>query len=163
MPPPPRNRFVPSLLDRLLDDDPRGPEQPLPSEGKQLNALKAGVKRDLENLLNSRVPLRELPRGCLMLSTSLANYGLPDLQSESIRGRSVEELCSLIRECIGRFEPRLKHVNVRPIDANVSRPFNRRFNFSIDAVLIVEPFREEVQFESTAEPSTGTILVTSVR
>jgi type VI secretion system protein ImpF len=163
MPPPSLRRFTPSLLDRLLDDDPRRLNDDRVHEGQLLRDLKASVKRDLEDLLNARVPLAELPRGCRELYGSLLNYGLPDLQSEEVRGiKNNDELCALIEQCIKRFEPRLRDVRVHALDGKGARPFDRRFRFSIDAVLVAEPFREEVQFNSMVEPGSSAIRVEKV-
>ena len=163
--PPALRRFMPSLLDRLTQDDRSDPAARRGDRLGDLNDLKASVKRDLEALLNARRPLDELPRGCDALASSLVNYGLPDLQSEEVRhSYDVGALCEMIRKCIERFEPRLRRVNVLPLDdfGAEARPFDRRFRFSIDAVLAAEPFVEEVQFTSTVEAGTSTIIVKEV-
>ena len=158
------SRFVPCLLDRLLDDDPTGPPGPPPHEGQLLRDLKARVKRDLEALLNARRPLAEIPRGCGNLASSLLNYGMPDLQSEEVReSHDADDLCEKIRQCIERFEPRLRGVRVSPLnEGSESRPFSRRFRFSIDAQLVADPFKEDVQFNSLVEVGTSTIVVEKV-
>ena len=46
--------LLPSVLDRLLDDDPRASYEPLASRFYSLGELKQAVVRDLEVLLNTR-------------------------------------------------------------------------------------------------------------
>ena len=54
--------FVPSILDRLLDDEPQELWEPLPNRFQNLSQLKKAVARDLEALLNTRQEiLEELP------------------------------------------------------------------------------------------------------
>jgi type VI secretion system protein ImpF len=70
--------LLPSILDRLLDDDPAIQTEPPTGRAQRLRELKQSVRRDLEWLLNTR------PRGLLgggkwpELSRSILNYGLPD-------------------------------------------------------------------------------------
>jgi len=47
--------LVPSVLDRLLDDDPGVSREPARNRHQVLRELKQAVRRDLENLLNTRV------------------------------------------------------------------------------------------------------------
>lgn len=109
--------------------------------------LNRSVLRDLEHLLNARRPLQELPEGLDLLAESLANYGLPDLQSLDIReDHDIARICEMIRECIVRFEPRLRGVSVTANGED--RSIDRRLRFVIDATLVVEPFSQDVRIES---------------
>ena len=112
-----------------------------------IRELNRSVLRDLEHLLNARRPLQELPDGLDLLAESLANYGLPDLQSLDIReDHDVVRICEMIRECIVRFEPRLRGVSVTANGED--RSIDRRLRFVIDATLVVEPFSQDVRIES---------------
>ncbi len=54
--------IVPSLLDRLLDDDPGNSREPITSRLQNLRALENSVARDLEALLNTKQEtLQDLP------------------------------------------------------------------------------------------------------
>ena len=46
--------LVPSVLDRLLDDEPQNTHETPKSRNQVLRDLKQSVRRDLENLLNTR-------------------------------------------------------------------------------------------------------------
>ena len=50
----PNQPLVPSVLDRLLDDNPGAKSEPPQSRHQVLRDLKQSVRRDLENLLNTR-------------------------------------------------------------------------------------------------------------
>jgi type VI secretion system protein ImpF len=95
------------------------------------------------------------------LKTSLLNYGLPDLQSMEVReDHDLGLLCRLIEESIQAFEPRLQGVRVRPvIDAEGKKPIDRRVQFEIEAVLVVEPLREPVLFSSSLDVASGEFAV----
>jgi type VI secretion system protein ImpF len=154
-------RVVPGLLDRLIDDEPETTVEPPWREGQIVRELKKSLRRDLEDLLNSRRPLDDLPAGFEELPGSLANYGLPDLQSLEVREtHDLQRLCRLIEDCIRRFEPRLRNVTVAPlVEPGQERPLDRRLRFEIDALLVVDPLREPVQLTSAVDAGSGAILV----
>lgn len=154
-------RVVPGLLDRLLDDEPETSVEPAWRDGQVIRELKRNLRRDLEDLLNARRPLDDLPPGFPELPGSLANYGLPDLQSVEVREtHDLQRLCRLIEDCIRRFEPRLQNVAVTPlVEPGQERPLDRRLRFSIEAVLVAEPLREAIQLTSAVDAGSGAILV----
>jgi type VI secretion system protein ImpF len=146
------NRLLPGLLDRLLDDEPGVSSEAGPQEGQVIRELNRSILRDLENLLNARRPLAVLPNETGLLAGSLANYGLPDLQSLEIReDHDVDRMCDLIRECIERFEPRLRGVYVKALGEG--HAMDRRLRFVIEATLLVEPLQQEVRIESEIDAS----------
>jgi type VI secretion system protein ImpF len=140
-----------SVLDRLLDDDPAAPHQ-------VLRELKQAVRRDLEELLNTRQRPLALPPHLREVRRSLFAYGLPDFTGVplgSSRGR--QDFCTLIRAVILQFEPRLRDVRVTPVSG--AEPLDRTFRFRIEALLEVEPAPEPVVFDSRIDPSTGGVQV----
>lgn len=145
-------RLLPGLLDRLLDDEPQIPADAPMHEGQVIREVNRSLLRDLQDLLNARRPLTLLPEGLELLPRSLANYGLPDLQSIEIReDHDVVRICDMIRECIECFEPRLRGVDVTAVDDG--NPVDRRLRFVIAATLVVEPLEQDVRIESEIEPS----------
>jgi len=154
-------RVVPGLIDRLLDDEPETSSEPAWREGQVVRELKKSLRRDLEDLLNARRPLDALPDGFDHLPGSLANYGLPDLQSVEIREtHDLQRLCRLIEDSIRRFEPRLQNVSVSPlVEHGDQRPLDRRLRFEIHALLVADPLREPVQLTSAVDAGSGAILV----
>jgi type VI secretion system lysozyme-like protein len=134
----------PSVLDRLLDDEPTVQREPPSRE--------AATRRSLT----------VLPEALAELPTSLINYGLPDLQSLEIReDHALVRLGAVIEESIRTFEPRLQGVRVMPRATDLeTRLVDRRVRFDIEAVLVVEPLRESVRFSSTLDVSRGAFDVT---
>jgi type VI secretion system protein ImpF len=150
--------LLPSLLDRLLDDDP-GSQQEAPQHRAQvLRELKHSVRRDLENLLNTRWRCVGWPADMAELDLSLVNYGIPDFTGAALATvGNREELVRTIQEAIRRFEPRLRRVKVELLDKD--DPEQRTMRFRIDAILMADPDPEQVVFDSLLEPSSGTFRV----
>jgi type VI secretion system protein ImpF len=153
--------LVPSVLDRLLDDDPGVSREPPASQHQVLRELKQSVRRDLENLLNTRVRPLTWPPHLQELEQSLLNYGLPDFTGTSLSSnRDREEFCRMVEAVLRQFEPRLQRVSVQPLSN--AEPLDRTFRLRIDALLRAEPAPEPVQFESVVRPVTGDFEVRGV-
>jgi type VI secretion system protein ImpF len=149
--------LVPSVLDRLLDYEPGVSRETPRTHYQVLNELKQSVRRDLENLLNTRWRCVSWPPNLDEVENSLANYGIPDFTSCNMGAlRYREELCRIIEIVIRNYEPRFKTVRVR-LDA--ARPEDRVLRFRIEGLLHAEPAPEPVTFDSTLEPTTGGVQV----
>jgi type VI secretion system protein ImpF len=154
--------LVPSVLDRLLDDDPTVSRDPPARQRHQgLSELKEAVRRDLENLLNTRRRCLPCPDDLTDLKQSLVQYGLPDFLaagSGSAEGR--EDVRRFLESVIRVCEPRFQTVKVHML-TNVE-PLDRTLRFRIDGLLRVEPSPEPVVFDSALEPGTGTFEIKGV-
>jgi type VI secretion system protein ImpF len=150
--------LLPSVLDRLLDDDPGNTREPAPSRDQVLREMKESVRRDLENLLNTRRRLLAWPAELKELNRSMVGYGIPDVSGSALgaaAGR--EEFCRLLQTMLRQYEPRFKTVEVRPLTN--AEPLDRTLRFRIDALLHVDPAPEPVAFDSTLEPGKGGFAV----
>src|SRR5579871_4348739 len=67
-----------SVLDRLLDDNPRGSHESPQTMAQQMREIRQSVQRDLENLLNTRWRCTAWAPDLDELDDSLINYGIPD-------------------------------------------------------------------------------------
>ena len=153
--------LVPSVLDRLIDDDPTVSREAAKSRSLVLRELKQCVRRDLENLLNTRWHCKPVPADLGELQLSLVNYGLPDLSGAdlgSAEGR--QAFCQLVESVIQKYEPRFKSVVVELVDS--VDPADRTLHFRIDALLYAEPAPEPVIFDSSLEPIGGTVEVRGI-
>lgn len=146
--------LLPSLIDRLIDDDPTVSREVPRSNLQVLRDLKQAVRRDLENLLNTRCRPMNWPEELTELESSLVNYGIPDFTGSNLRAAEDPDiLFRAIEAAISNFEPRLSLVRVEPV-ANSDR-LDRALRFRIDAVLRVEPVEEKVLFNSVLETASG--------
>ena len=136
----------PSVLDRLIDREPKVSTEPPASRSIHPAQLKELVKRDLEWLLNSKRDLVEPPEGLHHLDGSLLAYGLPDLSTSSLtNAEDQDRLRRSIESTIARFEPRLAGVVV---SLGEGRANDRSLRFRIDALLRIQPTPEPVTFDS---------------
>ena len=145
--------LLPSILDRLLDDEPDAQHEPLAHRFQNVRDLKAAVIRDLEALLNTRQEtLHELSAEFAEVRRSLLTYGLPDfttctLLSQTDRNRMRRAL----EQVIATFEPRLERVRVI---LESPRPHEQVLRFRIEALLRVEPAPEPITFDVKLQLST---------
>jgi type VI secretion system protein ImpF len=153
----PTRKLHPSVLDRLLDDGPRGAGGTTGAPSWSLERAKAAVKRDLEWLLNSRQLIAVLPSPPGHLGRSLLTYGMPDLAPSGLSNPAEQErLRRAIVEAIARFEPRLTRVEVT---IESVREVDRSVGFRIDGLLKVEPEPEPVTFDSRVRLDTKSFVV----
>jgi type VI secretion system protein ImpF len=150
--------IVPSILDRLLDDEPEISTEPASTRIKNLRSLERSVARDLEALLNSRQEtLQELPSEFKEVSRSLLTYGLPDFTSFSLLTQEDRSrIRRSVEDAINRFEPRLLRVRVA---LEAPREHDRGLRFRIDAFLRVDPSPEPVTFDAVLQMNTQQYVI----
>jgi type VI secretion system protein ImpF len=150
--------IVPSVLDRLLDDEPNVSSEPLTSRVQDLRAMERAVARDVEALLNSRQEaLEELPAEFVEVNRSLVTYGLPDLTSLSLLNKDDRNrIRRAVEQAIIQFEPRLLRVRVA---LEAPREHDRGLRFRIDALLRVDPAPEPVTFDAVLQLNTQQYVV----
>ncbi len=139
--------IVPSLLDRLLDDQPDLSREPLGTRSQTVRQLESSVARDLEAMLNTRrEALEELPEDFQEVNRSLVNYGLPDFTAYSLLSeKDRARIRRILEETITTFEPRLQRVRVT---LEAQREHEKALRFRVDALLRVEPSPEPVTFDA---------------
>jgi type VI secretion system protein ImpF len=132
-----------SVLDRLIDRNPRNSQDPPLTWVGSVQELKASVLRDLEWLLNTRRVAGTREAVPEELRHSLYHYGLPDITSMSADApETFDRLLRYVEETIEIFEH--KH----------------QLRFIIEAMLNMEPNPERVVFDSVLEVVTGSFVVT---
>ena len=150
--------LLPSLLDRLLDEEPDVKSDPLWARTRSAQEIREGVRRDLEMLLNTVQTRPRLFESQSELADSVLTYGLPDLTMRSLDDPGEQKvLCELITKVVTRFEPRLRNVRVaiRPM----AGALQRTVHLQIDAVLHVDPLVERVAFDTLIDATGGTCVV----
>lgn len=156
-----KKKLRPSILDRLFDDEPHNQSEVDMGDHQYLRQLKKSIRRDLENLLNTRFYINEPSDEFTEIESSLLNYGLPDLATVNIididkRNEFTRRLEQTLRE----FEPRFKSVKVSYLD-NVDNT-DRTLRFRIDGTIYADPSPEVVIFDSILESVTRTVSVKEV-
>jgi type VI secretion system protein ImpF len=151
----PNSAVTLSVLDRLVDNDPRSPtvEAPL-SRAESVRVLRNGVRRDLEWLLNSRRNPDEPGPTLPETDTSVYNYGLPDFSTYAIASpKDQSKLVKVLQAAVKLFEPRLASVRVVPIEINPKGL--RTMRIRIEGLLLMDPAPELISFDTTLQLTTG--------
>ena len=109
-----QERLQPSLLDRLIDQEPDKKKETRNQRVLSESKLRACVLRDLSWLLNnsnfeSVYSLDSWPQ----IATSVINYGVPDLNGVPASGVDAVQLQRAIRNAIEQFEPRILSESLR--------------------------------------------------
>lgn len=148
--------FLPSLIDRLIDPDSAGT---LARTGYGLEEMIDAVRRDLEELLNTRRGQQVPAERYAELSRSVFNYGLPDLvTTPAATLQQREALARLLEQIVTLYEPRIRDVRAT-VRGNVDGK-DRAIKFRIEGKMRVEP-APDVEFETVLELSTGHSKVNS--
>jgi len=135
-----------SLLDRLIDTDPSESQESVQHRLLNAGQVKASVARDLENLMNSRRMITAIPEGMRHLADSVVTYGLKDFTARNTASMdAIQAIRKDVERATALFEPRLKNVKVT-VDAGNHKEHN--LNFRISAILVVDPIREPVTFDT---------------
>ena len=153
-----KKKLRPSILDRLIDNDPNNSVEIDRDQHQKLKDLRDSVRRDLVNLLNTRFRMVEPDDELVEVRKSLLNYGLPDLATVNISDKvKRKEFIDHLETVLIDFEPRFKSVKVNYMENSDS--LDRTLRFRIDAILYADPSPEMVVFDSILEPVTRTVNV----
>jgi type VI secretion system protein ImpF len=143
-----------SVLDRLIDRDPRTSSEPPLSRAQSVRQFKDSVQRDLEWLLNTRriaVPPEESLRE---LNRSVYAYGMPDFTAYSLSSpKDRTRLLRSLQAALKLFEPRLANVVVIPLESEGVAA--RTLRFRIEGLLLMDPAPEQVSFDTVLELTSG--------
>jgi type VI secretion system protein ImpF len=140
--------LVPSVLDRLMD--------PRTGGAYSLTQTLAVLRRDLEDLLNTRQPADRAVEDYPELRRSVFNFGTPDLAGRPIEAqRDREEVGRLLEEAIRRFEPRLDQIRATGAEPKPNEV--RALRFLIDGRLQIQSV-PRVEFATFLELSGHTIV-----
>ena len=146
-----KDALVVPFLDNLIDYNPEQ-KQSIPDESTHLlQQFKESIRRDLEQLLNTRHRCQSLPSELKYSLGSTLNYGIPDLSSINlIDPTSRVKFCRQLEEVIRQFEPRFKSVKV--IADDMLTIHSEEFRFSVEALVEAKPAPILMVFDSTLEP-----------
>ncbi|TXT27322.1 MAG: type VI secretion system protein ImpF [Gallionellaceae bacterium] len=153
-----RDRLVPSLLDRLTDNDPQSKVEPRDRRLMTIPQLRASVLRDLAWLFNvARLSASDDLDDYPEVKRSVLNYGLPSLSGRCLSSMDLMELERELRLAIINFEPRLIADSVivkAQIDTHERNPHNI-VSFKISAQLWAQPAPVELTLQTDLDLENG--------
>ena len=153
-----RDRLVPSLLDRLTDNDPQGESEPRENRVLSIAQLRATVLRDISWLFNS---IRLEVDGSLddypEIRRSVLNYGLPAMSGHCVSGTDMDVLERQLRMAILNFEPRLiaDTLTVKAETLNKDLNHHNLVTFKINAQLWAQPAPIELTLQTDIDLESG--------
>ncbi len=140
-----------SVLDRLVDYDPRNRNEAPLTRAESVRRLRTAVRRDLEWLLNSRRVATSPDQELIELNKSAYVYGLPDISSVHLSNLGEQQrLLAAIEKTVQIFEPRLTDVRVIPM-IDDSKKSIQRLDFRIEGLLMMDPAPEHISFDTTLD------------
>jgi len=143
-----------SVLDRLIDNDPRNSSEAQLTRAQSVRQLKDSLRRDLEWLLNTRRVAFPPEDALRELNRSVYVYGLPDFTG--YRMSTPAEQTRLLRRlelAVKLFEPRLANIKVVPVESGLIT--SRRLRLRIEGLLLIDPAPEHVTFDTVLELTSG--------
>jgi type VI secretion system protein ImpF len=146
----PSQGLMPSIVDRLVDPLSAGTDA---RRGYSLSQMLESVRRDLEDLLNTRQTHTGLPPQLTRVGKSMVTYGLPDLTTFTVTSVAArEDMARKLEAIISQHEPRLK--DIRVILSDVEEGNKQSVRCRIEARFALDP-APEVSFDTLMEPLTG--------
>lgn len=152
-----------SVLDRLIDNEPKQQAEAPMTHSQSVRALKNSLRRDLEWLLNTRQTPAAAGDEYFEASRSLFNYGFPDFSSFTFANPvERQRLLRSLETTIRIFEPRLDSVRVVPVETG-SDDLKRIVRFQIEGMLKMDPAPEPITFDTVLSLTNGEYQVTGDR
>jgi type VI secretion system protein ImpF len=148
-----------SVLDRLIDREPKSQTEAPLTRSQSVRVLRAAVQRDLEWLLNTRRIFQEPDESLKEVNRSLYVYGLPDFSQYTMA--STQDQAKLQRQllaAIKTFEPRLANVRLVPVESADTTGI-QQLRLRIEAMLLMDPAPEPVSFDTVIGLKSGTCRI----
>ena len=138
-----------SVLDRLSEG-----VNPPTTYAASVRTLKESIRRDLEELLNTRrAPAQEF-EGFSLARSSVVNYGLDDLSllMPSL-ANGAQQVQRAVERCLAEFEPRLRDVRVEVLRGESLT--TREIRLHIAATIPMQPSAEVVSYDTMLDLASG--------
>lgn len=157
----PRERLQPSLLDRLIDDEPEKNQESREQRVLSIRQLRECVRRDLSWLFNATnlATARNLAAYPLT-AHSVLNYGLPELSGHSLSNFDVARLEQQLKQIIIDFEPRiLPHSIAVRLYVDEQRMDNNALAFEIEGELWAQPVPQQLYLKTEIDLELGDVNI----
>ena len=143
------------LFDRLVDHSRLLRADLTPVRTLDRGGVRKSVRRELEQLFNTRCPIPSHRLGTR--ERSVIDYGIPDFSTFHARNPDDQKrIAVILKKAIEAYEPRLADVKVtiNPIEGD-----DFMLTGTIEATLIVDNTREAVLFETVLQMKEASVEV----
>jgi type VI secretion system protein ImpF len=158
-------RLQPSLLDRLIDNEPDSRVESADTSVLNRRTLRAAVLRDLSWLFNTtnlsdEIPTERYPAAC----ASVLNFGLPCLSGRFASTVDAVVLEQAIRDAIVLFEPRIapESIEIEPILDLPVLDMHNQISLVIRGLLWAQPAPLEFALRTQIDLEEGGITLTEL-
>jgi len=145
-----RQAYLPSLIDRLLDDAPQRKSERPDAYAPDAERMRRIIERDLSLLLNTISLDDELDTTRhAAVAKSVVNYGIAPLSGSYLTNRSWEAIAKMVRDAIAHFEPRLNpdSLHISPLHNTNPIRYNQLI-FEIKGLMYWSPYPLEFRIQS---------------
>lgn len=149
-----RDRLYPSLLDRLVDEEPGKATEARENRSASLQRLRDNVLRDLNWLFNATQSSIDFD-GDPLLTGSVINYGLPPLAGRPASHYDLGELSRVLRDVILRFEPRIIAHTLKVTAERAKGDTHNVLGFRIEGQLWSQPIPLEIYMRTEIDLESG--------
>lgn len=156
-----RNQLLPSLFDRLTDDEPRKKKEVRQDQAINLEQYRKAVLRDVLYLLNTYNLEANALDAVLpeQVRASTLNYGIPPLSGVNFSDIEWENVEQHIKQALINFEPRLDGRSLQVmVNANAEGETDAMHNkliIEIKGNLKLNPYPKEFLFRTSMDIETG--------
>jgi len=160
----PYANFLPTLFDRLRDDDPQQLQETASDYALSRKQLLDIVRRDLVYLLNTTNMETMIDRQeHAAAAASTINFGMPSLAGSYLSTRKWDDIESLIRRAIHDFEPRLvaDSLQIRPLREEQGAQQYNVLLFEIRGLIPMTPYPIAFLVQSAVDLETNRLSVLS--
>lgn len=153
-----KERLQPSLLDRLIDDEPLSQQESREKSVLSMHKLRQSVLRDVSWLLNcdsleSVVDLTDYPE----VANSVLNYGIKNLAGRAVAGVSLSDIEKGLKLALNTFEPRILPNTLTVQVFSTEEMSHQSLNFDIEADLWAQPLPLHLYLRTEINKITGIV------
>jgi type VI secretion system protein ImpF len=156
-----RDRLLPALLDRLIDERPHEVNEPLESRLLSKTGLRQSVLRDLAWLFNAQATADSEIDGEVFpyAKHSTINFGIAPLSGSLVSKLQLSDLEQMLRQAILDFEPRIlpDSLVVRGLAPTDPLGHHNALSFEITAMLWAQPYPLELLLKTDLDLETGMV------
>jgi type VI secretion system protein ImpF len=160
-----QEKLQPSLLDRLVDDEPYSKVESRDKRVLSMKKLRDGVLRDIAWLLNTACyyPLEDLDR-YPFVARSVLNFGFFELTGKAVSGVDGVAIERHLRQTLWNFEPRLVRETLKvTVQARGEAMCGNAVTIAIEADLWAEPVPLRIYMKTEVDLESGEIEVVEAR
>jgi type VI secretion system protein ImpF len=157
-----QEQLQPSLLDRLIDEEPDKLQESHDKRVISMRRLRQSVLRDLAWLLNTtHLAAIEEFDGYPAAAHSVLNYGVSEFSGHLVSSVGTGQMEQALRQAILDFEPRIlpQSLNIRALKAPAPESHNRLI-FEIEGQLWAVPAPSHLLLRTEIDLDEGDVLLT---